>query len=412
LELVTLTDGVDPDLDGYGLQVDDSPSLTVPSSGTATMPRLAPGDHTMALVGVAGNCYTEPALPQSFTISAGELTRVTLQITCLRAYPLPFDLAFTAAGPQGSGTGSIFIMPAAGGGDRPTVRIPLLAGDLRWSPDGSRLAFFGGVGSDRDIYTVLADGGDLRRLTNAPGPDVDPRWSPDGTRLLFTSYRDGDGEVYLMEADGSGQVNLSNHEATDSRADWSPDGARVVFLSLREAMGSELYAMNSDGSSVVRLANAEDRGGTDLDPVWSPDASEIAFWTQEPFDGSNHPSTVYRMSADGSDVRVVATGSPRRPLWSPDGARLLGVVVTPGPSLSDGPFSTVVTWDLTFGESTNLSEGWTPAWSPDGGLVAFAHVPTNEFSGPLGIIAAEGGEVTDLTAFSIDEAPAWRPTQP
>jgi hypothetical protein len=72
----------------------------------------------------------------------------------------------------------------------------------------------------------------------------------------------------------------------------------------------------------------------------------------------------------------------------------------------------VLTWDLLSGEHTVLSGGWTPAWSPDGFLVAFVHVPTNGFSGPVGIVTVEAGEVIDLTDFPVEGAPAWRPAQP
>jgi dipeptidyl aminopeptidase/acylaminoacyl peptidase len=411
LELVTTTDGLDLDQDGYSLQVDGEPNLALPVSGTTTVPQLEPGAHTIALDGVSRQCYTVPALPHSLAISSGQLTRVTLRISCFRAYPLPFDLAFAVGGRGGSDT-AIFIMPAADGSDRHTIRIPLFARNLSWSPDGTRLAFAAVVDSNMDIYSVLADGSDLRRLTTDPGTDGRPRWSPEGNRLLFTRL-DANFDVYIMQADGSGQTNLTDHAADDCCGDWSPDGGRIVFWSSREATGSELYGMNSDGSGLVRLADAADREGTDWEPVWSPDGSEIAFWTQEPFNGSEHPSAVYRMRADGSDVRVVATGFTRRPLWSPDGTRLLAFAVIPGPSLTDGPFSVVYAWDLVTGERERLSgEGRTPVWSPDGGLVAFSRVEWGLSGGPLAIVGAHGGEVTDITAFPVEEAPAWRPPPP
>jgi hypothetical protein len=132
------------------------------------VPQLTPGNHTVALSGVASQCYTEPGLPLSFSVSPGELTRLTVQISCLRAYPLPFDLAFAVSAPSGI-TGWILIMPADGSG-RHTVRLPWPGRDLRWSPDGTRLAFV----ASGDIYTALADGGDVRRLTAEPESDLDP----------------------------------------------------------------------------------------------------------------------------------------------------------------------------------------------------------------------------------------------
>jgi hypothetical protein len=86
LELVTVTEGLDPDPDGYVLQVDGISSLPLPASGTTTVLELTPGNHTVALSKVASQCYTEPALPQSLSITQQELTRLTIQITCLRAY--------------------------------------------------------------------------------------------------------------------------------------------------------------------------------------------------------------------------------------------------------------------------------------------------------------------------------------
>ena len=35
------------------------------------------------------------------------------------------------------------------------------------------------------------------------------KWSPDGTKIAFTSGRDGSHEIYAMNADGSNQTRLT-----------------------------------------------------------------------------------------------------------------------------------------------------------------------------------------------------------
>ena len=53
---------------------------------------------------------------------------------------------------------------------------------LAWSPDGGRIAFFGGTGEvsspGPEIYVVNADGTGLTRLTKNKASDQDPAWSP------------------------------------------------------------------------------------------------------------------------------------------------------------------------------------------------------------------------------------------
>jgi dipeptidyl aminopeptidase/acylaminoacyl peptidase len=60
------------------------------------------------------------------------------------------------------------------------------ARDLRWSPDGSRLAFVSGRGDHSfiGVYDVAATS--LRYLDASIDIDADPAWSPDGTRIAFT----------------------------------------------------------------------------------------------------------------------------------------------------------------------------------------------------------------------------------
>jgi dipeptidyl aminopeptidase/acylaminoacyl peptidase len=52
-------------------------------------------------------------------------------------------------------------------------------GSPAWSPDGTRLAFYGERGGNSDIYVMSADGTDVRRLTRDASDEGYPSWSPD-----------------------------------------------------------------------------------------------------------------------------------------------------------------------------------------------------------------------------------------
>jgi Tol biopolymer transport system component len=91
---------------------------------------------------------------------------------------------------------------------------------LAWSPDGSKIVFYGGRDDNRDIYVMNADGSNPTRLTNDPAQDRYPTWSPDGLRIAFTSNRDGDDEIYVMSADGTGLVRFTRSPGLDVLDDW------------------------------------------------------------------------------------------------------------------------------------------------------------------------------------------------
>jgi len=57
-------------------------------------------------------------------------------------------------------------------------------GDLRWSPDGSRLAFVSNRG-DHSFIGIFTKNAPLLYLAPSTGNDASPRWSPDGTRVAF-----------------------------------------------------------------------------------------------------------------------------------------------------------------------------------------------------------------------------------
>ena len=72
-----------------------------------------------------------------------------------------------------------------------------------------------------------------------------------------------------MSIAGGNQTRITNDPAYDADyASWSPDSARLVFASTRHGAKREIYAVDSDGSNLVRLTNFLDED--DVYPAWGP----------------------------------------------------------------------------------------------------------------------------------------------
>ncbi len=100
------------------------------------------------------------------------------------------------------GTANVFLLDPATGEE---TALTDFTGDvqlttLRFSPDGSRLAFarFGPRG-ERDLAVLDLASGGLETVSVSGADDRIPVWSPDGTRLAFTSLRDDVPNVFVLD---------------------------------------------------------------------------------------------------------------------------------------------------------------------------------------------------------------------
>lgn len=87
IAVTAATSGVELDLDGYSVRVDDGAPRLITVNGTVVFQALAQGDHTVTLEGAAGNCSIGGENPRTLNVTTGSVTRdtarTTFTVTCL-----------------------------------------------------------------------------------------------------------------------------------------------------------------------------------------------------------------------------------------------------------------------------------------------------------------------------------------
>ena len=220
-------------------------------------------------------------------------------------------------------SGEICILDVQSGSSRMVRKTELSYVAPRWSPDGSKIAFFDRLDGNSEIFAVKPDGSGLDRLTNDPAADIGPVWSPDGGQILFQSGRGepvGKPQLYLMNSDGSGQHPITSRKGWEGDPTWAPDGRNVLFACDREdSPGNmlDICEIGTDGKNERRVLFHPEHDGH---PAVSPDGKRIVFVASS--DGNQE---LYLMNRDGSDL-LRLTRDPaddNSPEWSPDGKKII-----------------------------------------------------------------------------------------
>lgn len=248
--------------------------------------------------------------------------------------------------------------------------------EVSWSPDGSRIALGGRVGSAGGVWDVRTGKSLLKLASRGRAGKV--RFSPDGTRLATTDSEATTAQVREAET-GRTIIELNGHTQPLHAVCWSPDGTRLAT-----AGGTPPRAGAADRPGGVRVWDAAtgnflfELAGL-AEPVYrvwfSPDGSRIA---TESFRGESavwDAATGRRLP--GQPVPPDAAG--RIPGSSPDGrthANLsLGrVVLTPGTRASPSAVEFARRHTLTRpnvlwvpSSGTRLCRATTPSRSPTTG---------------------------------------------
>lgn len=171
------------------------------------------------------------------------------------------------------------------------------------------------------IFSVSTSGWDeLSRVTRNPfgGHDIPGSYSPDGTRLAFAREDPGREKVamYVTRRGGGKPKRVSPWQRDISTPDWSPNGRWLIYDNTR----GSLMLVRPSGARRHRLRLALDRFAPAFQPAWSPDGRHIVFAMFTPRRNRPDLEGIYTASANGENVRPVATttkGFFNNPDWGP-----------------------------------------------------------------------------------------------
>jgi dipeptidyl aminopeptidase/acylaminoacyl peptidase len=145
--------------------------------------------------------------------------------------------------------------------------------EQRRSPDGKARVYAEAEGGPSEPTNLFIFRDDLpedwiRRwvLVDHGKHAYDPAWSPDGERIVFVSELTNNDEIWVINADGSGEVQLTyNDWEWDKFPTWSPDGSQIAFWTNRVTGRKQIWVMNADGSDQHNISNNE---YNDWQPMW------------------------------------------------------------------------------------------------------------------------------------------------
>lgn len=196
----------------------------------------------------------------------------------------------------------VFVTDAAGNHVQAITEQPSAIDHVVWSPDDTQLIFsvpFGlSGGLEAGIYKINADGSGLTKLpperaNNELGSALD--WSPDGKQILFSVYVENRSTLFFADADGSHSAQAPWNAGTVHEVLWSPDGQHLLI----EDLG--LTVENTDGSHPVNIVDYNEKWSISA-ISWSPDGSQVAFQATTPADSLDK---LYIANSDGSNRRVL-----------------------------------------------------------------------------------------------------------
>jgi tricorn protease len=367
--------------------------------------------------------------------------------------------------------GDLWVAPRDGGAARRLTSDVGEESSPAFSPDGELVAFSAEYDGNTDVYVVPVAGGAPKRLTWHPTADLVEDFAPDGSAVLFSSPRhvftSRHSQLFTVPVGGGFPTRLAIPHGL--RGDWSADGTRIAYIPLAErhtqwkgyrgGTASRIWIYDTRDHSVVQVPQPEGRCN-DTDPTWIGDRvffrsdrdGEINVYSFDPGKGAGGEVTrhtrfedfpVLALGGDGASLVLEqagylhrldpGTGSTERlriaaaadlvetrPRWEDGADWIRGADLSPSGARAVFEYrGEILTLPEKKGDARNVTQTVaaherSPAWSPDGKLLAFFSDEGGEYQlhlAPQGGTALPGDPPRKLKVeghgFYFD--PKWSP---
>jgi serine/threonine protein kinase/Tol biopolymer transport system component len=261
--------------------------------------------------------------------------------------------------PKGGGIPELCVVSSNGGVGRKILDRALAA---YWSPDGSRIGYFGLDDQNRRaVFSIKPDGTDRRvefADTAFNGGNFAFSWSPDGRSIawirnfpdrtselitvdlrtgeekqlthdgknldevcwtsrgmiVFSSSRSGNTNIWAVPEDGGEEVQITKGAGPDLGVNVSNDGNKLLYYQNQDI--GNIWTTNGEGSNLRQLTS-DDQNITSL--CVSPDGRTIVYSMASEQGFVSTQSHLYVMDADGRRQLTFGNEVADYPLFSPDG---------------------------------------------------------------------------------------------
>jgi len=227
----------------------------------------------------------------------------------------------------------------------------------------AKVIYVKGGGMTHDLHWAVSSANPVRDALFVVRAAA-PAWSPDGTRIAFfgepgidnedPTFKLGEG-VWVVDQTGTPPKQLVKTDHIKNLT-WSPDGLKLAFeIQLPDRNAEVVVIDTADGTPISRFSGQQ--------PGWGPHSEQLAVKACLPTCG------IWQVKMDGSTVRPLTyLSSDSYPSWSPTGQHLAYASERAG------------NWDIFLLHLSNNTEqrltfqqdiDTTPVFSPDGGEIYY-----------------------------------------